>query len=247
MPHPLCEISYALYDNGVISNDTLCNVSDNTGICDVIANDNTFADRYESDTISYSTAGSGSRVSHKEWVGPIILLQEGSCQDLPESGCGVFDDHLSHFTWFATPVNGCSVHNLYVTNSTTKGTEPLSLGMMQRCASYTSDLNMQDVQDQLEISVEWRHDHFANMCDKEAQFKIDRSQWREGTQGAQYVCLDLPDQARVATNLSTLRLVVLNVGNLPCDGTINPSTDLSMTTELSLFTASVILLLRNLL
>lgn len=241
-PHPHCVLSDVLYQNRVISNDTLCNVNDTSGICDVIVNDKAFADRYRSDATESSAAGVGSFVVHKKWLGPVSLLQEGSCQDLPDSGCGIFDDHLSPDVWFAMSVSGCAVNTLY---SLTNSTGEVSLGMMQRCASYLSDLSMQNVQDHMEILVEWMHGDSIEMCDKEAMFKIDRSQWREGPQGAQYVCLDLPKQVRAASE-TALRLVVLNVGNLPCDGTINPSTDLSMTNKLSLLTAAILLLLRSL-
>jgi len=243
IPHPHCEFSAILYQKGVISNDTLCNVSDTSGICDAIASDKAFVERYRSDAISSSPVGKESFVVHNEWLGPASVLQEGSCQDLPDSGCGVLDDHLSPDVWFSMTIAGCQVNSLFSINN---GTEELSLAMMQRCASYLSDPSMQDVQDQMEISLEWRHGDFDGMCEKEAMFKIDRTQWREGPQGAQYVCLDLPQQDSIVSKKSALRLVVLNVGNLPCEGIINPPPSLSITAKLSLLVTSTILLLRNL-
>lgn len=239
--HPHWLVSHSLYRDQVISKDILCNVSDDRGICNVIANDRAFQQQYRSNTIRHVTLGSGLSVAYKQWYGPVTVLQEGSCQELPDSGCGIFEDRLSTW-WNKIDVGVCSINKLSL--PITAGSQHLRLDVAQRCSSFVSDLDLQNVQDLLEISMEWNNTYTGDLCDtKEARFKVDRSQWKEGPQGAQYVCLDVPNQTQVATNVNGLRLVVLNVGNPPCEGVINPPIDTAMKIQLSSPIASVLLLL----
>jgi len=81
------------------------------------------------------------------------------------------------------------------------------------------------------------------LCDnKTARFKIQRSQWKAGADGAQYVCLDVPKPTFPDENTDAMRLVLLNLGNLPCDDTV----DAAMSTPLSFFSALMLLLWHSL-
>jgi len=204
---------------------TIC---EDRGICEAITQNAVFRDVYWSNTTLHKSllreGEDAVRLSYKRWLSPVTVLQKGTCADLPNTGCGIFEDSVkTHYDVFF-PAGLCSTWS-----PVTPPGYPADQGLWitQRCASQAAEPTVQDEQDQLELFAEWNDFTVATACiggqtTASPRFKIERAQWKEGPEGAQYICLDMPKPVGVTAD--ALRMVMLSVGNLPCEGVINPPT-----------------------
>ncbi len=94
-------------------------------------------------------------ISTKNWLGPSSVLQKGTCADLPENGCSLFDyNERLWMTWQRLYNGQCSELHPDLTYSNAGVPAGLGLVISQRCPHTMADTS---VEDRLEVLVEWNN------------------------------------------------------------------------------------------